>query len=121
MKLKTMHNGIKKATIEMILLKLLTETDMYGYQLSQECKKRSDGLYTILEGSMYPILYRLEEAGYISCYEKKVGKRLTRVYYHIEDTGREHFIQMRDEFHSSVHMVEALLTSERTKDETEKD
>lgn len=119
MKLKTIHNGIKKATIEMVLLKLLTEQDMYGYQLSQECKKRSNGAYTILEGSMYPILYRLEEADYISCYEKKVGKRLTRVYYHIEETGKTHLNEMINEFHSTLQMVEQLLTSEETKESEE--
>lgn len=110
MKQKTMQNGIKKATIEMILLKLLTEQDMYGYQLSQECKKRSDGTYTILEGSMYPILYRLEESGYISCYEKKVGKRMTRIYYHIENAGKTHLEHMIEEYYAALHSVEILLT-----------
>ena len=74
---------LKKATIEMMLLKLLDEGDMYGYQLSQELKRRSNSQYTILEGSMYPILYRITESGYVSFYEKKVGVRQTRVYYHL--------------------------------------
>lgn len=111
MKIKTMHNNIKKATIEMLLLKLLTEGDKYGYQMSQECKKRSDGKYSILEGSMYPILYRLEESNFISSYEKRVGRRLTRVYYHIEDGGHEHLKKMIDEFHAAVELVDALLVS----------
>ena len=76
--------SLKKATIELMLLKLLGEGDMYGYQLAQELKRRSNGQYTILEGSMYPILYRITESGYISFYEKKVGVRQTRVYYHLE-------------------------------------
>lgn len=66
-----LETTLKKATIEMLLLNLLKEQDMYGYQLSQELKKRSSGLYTILEGSMYPILYRLNDSGYISFFEKK--------------------------------------------------
>lgn len=110
MKQKTLQNGIKKATIEMILLNLLTEQDMYGYQLSQECKKRSDGTYMMLEGSMYPILYRLEESGYISCYEKKVKKRMTRVYYHIEDSGKSHLEHMKEEYYAAIHSVETLLS-----------
>ena len=79
-----LKSAIKKATIEMLLLKLLAEQDMYGYQLSQELKKRSKENYVILEGSMYPILYRLTDQKYISFYEQKVGKRQTRVYYHLE-------------------------------------
>ena len=65
--------NLKKATIEMLLLKLLSEEDMYGYQMSSELKKRSNGSYTILEGSMYPILYRLTDQKYISFFEKKKG------------------------------------------------
>lgn len=117
MKIKTMHNNIKKATIEMILLKLLSEGDKYGYQMSQECKRRSGGKYSILEGSMYPILYRLEESNFISSYEKKVGRRLTRVYYHIEDGGLNHLSDMINEFHSAVNLVDTLLTSQADDEE----
>ena len=116
MRPKTIYTGIKKATIEMVLLKLLIEQDMYGYQLSQECKKRSNGSYTILEGSMYPILYRLEEAGHISYYEKKVGKRLTRVYYHIEESGKAYFKEMLEEYQRTLHLVDVLLTSTGTEE-----
>ncbi len=66
-----LETALKKATIELLLLKLLDEGDMYGYQLSGELKRRSGGRYTILEGSMYPILYRLTDSGYISFYEKR--------------------------------------------------
>lgn len=111
MQIKTLQGGLKKATIEMVLLNLLTESDKYGYQLSQECKKRSEGRYTILEGSMYPILYRLEEANYISSYEKKVGKRLSRVYYHLEDAGREHLDCLKAEYHDYISLINTLLTS----------
>lgn len=102
---------LKKATIEMLLLKLLSEQDMYGYQLSQELKKRSLGNYVILEGSMYPILYRLTDQNYISFYEKKVGKRQTRVYYHLEPTGHDYFSAMRQEYESYIGLIDFLLDS----------
>lgn len=103
--------NFKKATIEMLLLKLLSEGDMYGYQLSQELKKRSNGNYTILEGSMYPILYRLEEKKYISCYDQKVGIRQTRVYYHLEESGLEYFKELNNTYRSLIDIIEFLLGS----------
>ena len=66
--MKSLSGTLKKATIEMLILKLLWEGDKYGYQITQELKTRSDGLYTVLEGSMYPILYRLLDDGCISTY-----------------------------------------------------
>ena len=103
--------NFKKATIEMLLLKLLSEEDMYGYQLSQELKKRSNGTYTILEGSMYPILYRLEDKNYIRAYDQKVGVRQTHVYYHLEESGHEYFKELNDLYHSLTDIIEFLLQS----------
>lgn len=52
-------DNFKKGAVEMLLLTMLCEEDMYGYQMAQLVKKRSKGEITIPEGSMYPTLYRL--------------------------------------------------------------
>lgn len=101
--------GLKKATIEMLLLHMLSESDMYGYQLAQEIKKRSSGIYTILEGSMYPILYRLSELNYISFYETKVGRRQTRIYYHLEEDGRSYLEQLKASYYEYMDLISFLL------------
>ena len=106
-----LETALKKATIELLLLKLLDEGDMYGYQLSGELKRRSSGRYTILEGSMYPILYRLTDSGYISFYEKKVGVRQTRVYYHLEDNGRQYLKDLLTSYRSYTQVISFLLHS----------
>lgn len=109
--MKTITNNIKKAIIEMLILKLLSEFDMYGYQITQEFKKRSSNQFAILEGSMYPILYRLTDSGSISSYERKIGVRQTRVYYHIETAGLQRFEEMQKEFHHAIEVAEFLLQS----------
>lgn len=102
----------KKATIEMMLLKLLSEEDMYGYQMSQELKKRSSGIYTLLEGSMYPILYRLSDQEYISFYEKKVTQRQSRIYYHLEAKGLEYLNQLLSDYNEFSNVISFLLSSD---------
>lgn len=104
-------SNLKKATIEMLLLKLLSEKDMYGYQLSQELKKRIGGSYTILEGSMYPILYRLTDQKHISFYEKKAGKRQTRVYYHLETSGLDYLKGLIQSYSDYTALISFLLHS----------
>jgi len=81
------RDNFKKGSFEMLLLFLLQEGDLYGYQLSQLIKQRSENIIIVPEGSMYPTLYRLLEKGCITDYKKLVGKRLTRVYYHLEPEG----------------------------------
>ena len=78
------QENIKRGTVEMLLLALLHEHDMYGYQLCQQLAKRSCSLFTLLEGSMYPILYRMTEKGLVSTRKELVGKRRTRIYYRLE-------------------------------------
>ena len=91
-------DGVKRSSIELLLLTLLQDEDMYGYQISQELERRSEGAYTLQESSMYPILYRMMDKGYISDKPVKVGKRRTRVYYHLEGLGAERLEQARKEY-----------------------
>ncbi len=105
-------SNYKKATIEMLLLKMLSEDDMYGYQMAQELKKRSNGDYTIQEGSMYPILYRLSDQAFITSYEKKVGIRQTRIYYHLEKAGYDYFQGLLESYYSYTNLIQFLLSSD---------
>ena len=92
--------GLKRGTIEILLLTLLKNEDMYGYQLCQELEVRSKGFFVLQEGSLYPTLYRLMDRGYISDRKELVGKRRIRVYYHIEQKGQEYLNEIKEEYFS---------------------
>lgn len=103
------RDNFKKGSVEMLLLYLLQEDDLYGYQLSQLIQQRSDGILTIPEGSMYPTLYRLLDKGCISDYKKQVGKRLVRVYYHLEPDGRKYLQDLLDDYYKINKGIQLLL------------
>lgn len=103
------RDNFKKGSVEMLLLHLLLEGDLYGYQLSQMVTQRSDGLLVIPEGSMYPTLYRLLENGYVTDYKKQVGKRLTRVYYHLEPKGKEYLSNLLNDYFTVNKGIQLLL------------
>ena len=96
--------------IDMLLLKVLEEGDCYGYQLTQTLKERSHGIISIAEGTMYPILYKLLDQGLISDRKELVGKRQTRVYYHLEDAGKVHLEQLMNDYYEMVDANQAILT-----------
>ena len=102
-------NNFKKGSVEMLMLHILQESDCYGYEIAQNIKERSGGRITVLEGSMYPILYRLEEAGFISQYEKLVGKRRTRVYYHLEDAGKAQLESLLNDYNEVRTGIDMIL------------
>ena len=81
------QNSFRRGLMPMVILSLLKREDMYGYQLVQETEKNSGGALTTQEGSLYPVLYKLLDQGLISDRKVLVGKRMNRVYYHLEPAG----------------------------------
>ncbi len=88
----------QRGLLPLIILSLLSREDMYGYQLVQETEKNSGGRIVTQEGSLYPVLYKLEEGGFISSRKVLVGKRMSRVYYHIEPVGKEYLAALIREY-----------------------
>lgn len=109
-------DNFKRGTAEMLVLYLLSKEDLYGYQITQAFAEKSDGVYTMLEGSLYPVLYRLTEAGFISDYTKQVGKRRTRRYYHLEDKGRAYYKEILAEYDAVTGSIMKIL--DRNGDDT---
>ena len=81
--MQTIITNLKRASVEIILLSLLCEEPMYGYQLAQEIKKRSNGQFSLMEASMYPVLGRLKEQGDVTMETVQKTPKSKRVYYHI--------------------------------------
>ena len=96
------HSSFKKGSIEMRTLLMLQEGDIYGYQLIQMLAERSGDRITVQEGSLYPLLYRMQDAGYISGRDVTVttqnGRKRSRVLYHLEPSGRERLTELKAEF-----------------------
>ena len=103
------QDNFKRGTAELLVLHLLQKEDLYGYQITHAFEEKSNGNYTMLEGSLYPILYKLTEAGYISDYTKIVGKRRPRRYYHLEDSGREYYKEILNDYLTIINSIDKIL------------
>ena len=77
-----------KGTLQTILLKVLKDHGkMYGYEITQRVKELSDGRILLTEGSLYPMLHRLEAEGILKTETVMTGKRV-RKYYSLTAEGR---------------------------------
>ena len=99
----------RNGTIEMIALSLLNEADLYGYQLVQTIAERSGGVISIQIGSLYPVLYRLRDEGYISETQVPIGRRKFRIYYHIEPSGVDFYHNLLSEHQNYEAALEKIL------------
>ncbi len=80
---------MKKGVLDMLVLKLLESEAKYGYQIIQEMKEKSEDIFILKDGTLYPILYRLEDEGMvISKWSEAVGKQVPRKYYEITEVGK---------------------------------
>lgn len=82
----------------MLVLKLLDGQDMYGYQMIEELARRSDHIFELKAGTLYPLLHSLEEKELISSYEKDEETQRPRRYYHLSHKGKRRLAEKQTEW-----------------------
>jgi PadR family transcriptional regulator, regulatory protein PadR len=104
-----MDRELKRGTLELVLLHLLAEKERYGYELTSELAGRSGGEYELKEGTLYPVLYRLEKAGQVEPYWATQERGVPRKYYRITVAGLAELDRQRGEWERFVGNMDALL------------
>lgn len=106
------QQSFRRGVMSLVILALLKREDMYGYQLVQETANSSGGKLTTQEGSLYPVLYRLLDQGLISDRKVQVGKRMTRIYYHLEPAGDERLKELIREYEEVTQGIFQIIREE---------
>ena len=102
------RQDLMKGNIDSLLLCLMSQQPMYGYQIMRELEGRSQGYFRFKEGTLYPALHRLEESGLIAGRWQAIPGGRQRRYYHMTDKGRrvlvEKTMQWRD-FFTAMNLI----------------
>ena len=94
----------------MLVLKLLEQEAKYGYQIISELKEKSNGRFALKEGTLYPILYRLEDDAFVeSKWSEAKGKKVPRKYYEITEKGKEALSKLEQLWQEISGGVEIIL------------
>jgi PadR family transcriptional regulator PadR len=83
-----MMTDLRRGSIKVLVLSLLAEEAMYGYQIAKELEQRSEGYFDFKEGTLYPLLHRMENEGLVRGKWQVVEKGPLRKYYSITQEGR---------------------------------
>jgi len=103
------RRDLMKGSTDSLLLYLISQQPMYGYQIIKELETRSQGYFKFKEGTLYPALHRLERAGLIlGKWQVPPGGRQRR-YYHITDKGRYILVEKRDQWRDFLAAVNLVL------------
>jgi len=101
------NKELMKGSTVILILSLLDRKDMYGYEMTKEIELKSKGVFTLKEGTLYPILHTLEAERMVEAYWNEEGAR-KRKYYRITDAGRRGLKEKRAEwnlFSSTINVV----------------
>ncbi len=93
----------------MLIMALLREQDMYGYQMIEELRRRSDHTFDLKAGTLYPLLHGLEDKGWISSWQEETDSARPRRYYHLTKLGREQLSVKQAQWRSYSRAVNRVL------------
>lgn len=108
------HTQLLKGTLDMCLLALIAQRPCYGYEMVERLTQY--GLELVSEGSIYPLLSRLQLQGYIESYLSQSTEGPKRKYYRLLPAGVHELNQWRREWSTFSNAVEQILRGEATND-----
>lgn len=101
--------GLLTGSTTMLILRLLEDKDMYGYQMIEELSRKSDNTFNLKAGTLYPILHGLENDGMVTSYDENVDGARVRKYYHLTQKGKKLLIDKKDEWTAYAKAVNKVL------------
>ncbi len=101
-------DNFKRGTVDLVVLSVLREKDMYGYEIVKAIEEKSGGRFQLPLGTLYPVLYRFLESGCLSDRDEIVNKRL-RKYYHLEQKGEEFYKEALAEYRKISEGVNMII------------
>ena len=104
-----MDKSLLAGSTALLLMKLLQQEDMYGYQMIEELERRAERVFQLQEGTLYPLLHSLEEKGWVTAYEREASAGKPRRYYHLTEQGRAAFREKETAWNAYARAVGQVL------------
>lgn len=103
-----MNSQMKRGTLEMCALSVMSRGDCYGYELVNRISRCME----ITEGTIYPLMKRMKDSGLIDSYIVESNEGPPRKYYKLTDAGKEELEKLSEEWFDFTKSVEMLLKGE---------
>lgn len=102
---------LKRGIFEMLTLQLISEKPTYGYELLSELSARSEGLFALKEGTLYPILYRLEDDGLIAAsWSQGEGRAAPKKIYTATAAGTAELLRRQGVWRNFSQVVNTIIS-----------
>ena len=105
---------LMKGNTDSLLLSLIGQQPMYGYQILKEIERKSQGYFRFKEGTLYPALHRLEKRGLAVGKWQMLPSGRQRRYYHITDKGYQLLVVQRSQWQDFLTAMNLIITPAST-------
>ncbi|MDO8836713.1 MAG: PadR family transcriptional regulator [Vicinamibacterales bacterium] len=112
---RSIERELKRGSLELIVLHLLAPGEAYGYEIVSKLTDETDGRLGVTEGTLYPVLYRLERSGFVSVRWETQTRGVPRKYYRLTDEGRLELAALTREWTTFADAMARLLGTSRKK------
>ena len=109
---RSIERELKRGSLELIVLHLLSPGEAYGYEIASKLTEQTKGALEVTDGTLYPVLYRLERAGWVDVRWETPARGVPRKYYRLTSAGREELGRLKGEWQAFVSAMAALLEPE---------
>ncbi len=103
--------SLLSGSMTMLILRLLSEKDMYGYEMIDTLRQKSQNVFELKAGTLYPLLHGLEDKGMLTSYEQEYAGK-SRKYYSITRNGKKLLNQKKEEWNEYSGAVFNVLAME---------
>lgn len=103
---------LKRGSLELIVLHLLSLGEAYGYEIVTSLARRTNGALEVSDGTLYPVLYRLERAELVSVRWETADRGVPRKYYRLTPAGRAELDRLAGEWRAFAGAMNRLLKQE---------
>lgn len=110
---RSIERELKRGTLELIVLHLLAPGEAYGYEIVSELTAETKGALEVTDGTLYPVLYRLERAGFVDVRWETQPRGVPRKYYRLTEAGRRELAALTEEWTTFSKAMTKLLQKER--------
>lgn len=104
-----MNKELMKGSTSLLVLGVLEKEEMYGYQIIKELERRSENVFSMKEGTLYPILHSLEQDGLLEARWAESESARKRKYYRITKKGLKALYSQKEEWQTYAAAVGSVL------------
>lgn len=106
---RSIERELKRGSLELIVLHLLSSGEAYGYEIVTKLSDRTQGALEVTDGTLYPVLYRLERGGFVSVRWETPQRGVPRKYYRLTPAGTVELSRLSHEWTTFARAMTRLI------------